>query len=57
MLYLAVETVTNPEEAAFLEAVARKEIPDTELARVIWRNMKLFPDAVLLTRVGGFYEV
>jgi hypothetical protein len=38
-------------------AVDRGEIPDTPLAEQIYANWTRFPDAILLTRVGKFYEV
>jgi hypothetical protein len=47
----------DPENAAFSRANKAGLVPDTDLARVIYRNMMMFPDEVLLTRVGGFYEV
>jgi len=33
------------------------KIPDTDLHKHVFRNMKRFPDCIVLTRVGKFYEV
>ncbi|TXT04394.1 hypothetical protein VHUM_04161 [Vanrija humicola] len=44
------------DEADFLAAVEAGTVPDTRLARVVWENWKRFPDCILLTQVGQFYE-
>ncbi|KAL1404999.1 hypothetical protein Q8F55_008617 [Vanrija albida] len=44
------------DEAEFLAAVEAGTVPDTRLARVVWTNWKRFPDCILLTQVGQFYE-
>jgi hypothetical protein len=38
-------------------AVDMKLFPDTNLAREIFTNLQAYPDDILLTRVGMFYEV
>jgi hypothetical protein len=43
--------------AAYLAAVAQGEVPDSPLAEQVYHNWKRFPDAIVLTRVGKFYEV
>jgi hypothetical protein len=45
------------EEAAYVEAVRNGTIPETPLAKLVWLNWRRFPDCVLLTQVGNFYEV
>jgi len=37
--------------------IASGDIPDTALAKQVYLNWKRFPDCVVLTRVGRFYEV
>jgi hypothetical protein len=39
------------------DAICREEIPDTQLLKDIYRNYLRFPDCIVLTRVGKFYEV
>lgn len=43
--------------ASYLAAVAQGEVPDSPLAEQVYQNWKRFPDAIVLTRVGKFYEV
>lgn len=38
-------------------AIDRREFPDTVLAHGIFTNMQKYPDDIILTRVGMFYEV
>lgn len=51
------QTLYEYDEADFLAAVEAGTVPDTRLARVVWANWKRFPDCILLTQVGQFYEV
>ncbi len=44
-------------EAAFLRAVEAGELPGTDLSKVVYKHRMRFPDAIVLTRVGKFYEV
>ena len=44
-------------EEAYQIAVREGNVPDTELSRVVFKHQMRFPDAILLTRVGSFYEV
>ena len=44
-------------EAQYRTAVSQGVLPDTPLAREVYGYWKLFPDAILLMRVGKFYEV
>lgn len=53
----AAETVQAVSETGYRAAVTRGEVPDSPLAEQVYENWKRFPDAVLLTRVGKFYEV
>ena len=39
------------------KALDEWKIPDTDLAKHVFRNTKRFPDCIVLTRVGKFYEV
>lgn len=39
------------------DAIRQGVIPDTPLAHEVYLNWKRFPDCILLTRVGKFYEV
>lgn len=45
------------ENAEFARAVKAGQVPDTALSRLIYDNWKRFPDCVLLTQVGSFFEV
>lgn len=45
------------EEELYREAVKTGDIPDTALAKQVYLNWKRFPDCIVLTRVGKFYEV
>lgn len=48
----------SPEEQAEYEAALKAgEIPETPLSKLVWLNWKRFPDCILLTQVGNFYEV
>lgn len=38
-------------------AVKERSFPDTPLAKEIFNNMKAYPDDIVLTKVGMFYEV
>nr|XP_019048677.1 hypothetical protein I302_02450 [Kwoniella bestiolae CBS 10118]OCF27607.1 hypothetical protein I302_02450 [Kwoniella bestiolae CBS 10118] len=51
-------TVLSPaeEQAAVDEAVKAGTIPDSALSREVYTNWLRFPDCILLTRVGKFYE-
>lgn len=53
------DTEASPSDltAQYKAAVVRGEVPDTPLAEEVYTNWKRFPDAILLTRVGKFYEV
>ena len=53
------EVDVNPkaEEDDYLSAVVKGEIPDTALAKQVYLNWRRFPDCIILTRVGKFYEV
>ena len=44
-------------DAQYRTAVSQGVLPDTPLAREVYGYWKLFPDAILLMRVGKFYEV
>ncbi|WVO18464.1 hypothetical protein L204_106181 [Cryptococcus depauperatus] len=44
------------EEEDLEKAIRTGVIPDTPLAREVYVNWKRFPDCILLTRVGNFYE-
>lgn len=44
-------------DAQYREAVSQGVLPDTPLAREVFGYWKRFPDAILLMRVGKFYEV
>ena len=44
------------EEDIYREAVRMGDIPDTALAKQVYLNWKRFPDCIVLTRVGKFYE-
>ena len=41
----------------FDQAVNEDRVPNTDLAKVVFRNWRRFPDCIVLTRVGKFYEV
>lgn len=45
------------EEHLYRQAVKTGDIPDTALAKQVYLNWKRFPDCIVLTRVGKFYEV
>lgn len=45
------------EEAEYRAALEAGEIPETPLSKLVWLNWKRFPDCILLTQVGNFYEV
>jgi len=49
--------IAEDEERLYKEAIASGDIPDTALAKQVYLNWKRFPDCVVLTRVGKFYEV
>jgi DNA mismatch repair ATPase MutS len=49
--------VAEDEERLYKDAIASGDIPDTALAKQVYLNWKRFPDCVVLTRVGKFYEV
>jgi hypothetical protein len=49
--------VAEDEEKLYKDAIASGDIPDTALAKQVYLNWKRFPDCVVLTRVGKFYEV
>jgi hypothetical protein len=49
--------VAEDEERLYRDAIASGDIPDTALAKQVYLNWKRFPDCVVLTRVGKFYEV
>lgn len=49
--------VDNQDDLEFQAAVAANKVPETYLSRLVWDNWKRFPDCVLLTQVGNFYEV
>ncbi|WWD22390.1 hypothetical protein CI109_106881 [Kwoniella shandongensis] len=44
------------EEEDLRQAIAEGIIPNTPLAKEVYINWKRFPDCILLTRVGKFYE-
>jgi len=53
-----VRTPEDPElEAKWRHAVKTRVFPDTPLAHGIFVNMQKYPDDIILTRVGMFYEV
>lgn len=39
------------------KALDNGEIPDSPLAHTVFRNWKRFPDCIVMTKVGKFYEV
>lgn len=45
------------ENAEFARAVKAGQVPDTALSRLVFDNWKRFPDCILLTQVGNFFEV
>jgi hypothetical protein len=47
----------SQEEEVYRRAVAEGDVPDTALAKQVYLNWKRFPDCIVLTRVGKFYEV
>ncbi len=47
-------TENDPELEAALE---EGSIPDSPLARQVFANWKRYPESIVLTRVGKFYEV
>lgn len=49
--------VLSDEEALYKQAIISGDIPDTALAKQVYLNWKRFPDCIVLTRVGKFYEV
>jgi len=49
--------VPENKEKLYKDAIASGDIPDTALAKQVYLNWKRFPDCVVLTRVGKFYEV
>jgi hypothetical protein len=49
--------ILSDEEEMYKEAVKTGDIPDTALAKQVYLNWKRFPDCIVLTRVGKFYEV
>ena len=49
----ALQTIEDQIRQAILE----NRIPNTDLAVSIFRNVLRFPDCLVLTRVGKFYEV
>ena len=49
--------VAEDEERLYKDAIASGDIPDTALAKQVYLNWKRFPECVVLTRVGKFYEV
>ena len=49
--------VLSEEEELYREAIRTGDIPDTALAKQVYLNWKRFPDCIVLTRVGKFYEV
>ena len=49
--------IAEDEERLYKDAIASGDIPDTALAKQVYLNWKRFPDCVVLTRVGKFYEV
>ena len=44
-------------DAAMQAAIKAGELPDTQLSKMVFKNSMRFPDAIVLTRVGKFYEV
>jgi hypothetical protein len=55
-----LDQVDDPEqdlEAKWQRAIDLREFPDTGLAHGIFLNMQKYPDDIILTRVGMFYEV
>jgi hypothetical protein len=44
-------------DAKWQRAIDLREFPDTVLAHGIFTNMQKYPDDIILTRVGMFYEV
>ena len=44
-------------QAEFKALIEAKSLPETSLSYVVFQHMKWFPDAIILTRVGKFYEV
>ncbi|KLT41663.1 hypothetical protein CC85DRAFT_247234 [Cutaneotrichosporon oleaginosum] len=44
------------ENAEFARAVKAGQVPDTALSRIVYDNWKRFPDCILLTQVGNFFE-
>ena len=52
-----VDSSAKTEEAEYHAAITHGTIPDTALAKQVWQNWMRFPDCIVLTRVGKFYEV
>lgn len=52
-----VITCSKAEIEHLQDAIQQGVIPDTPLAHEVYLNWKRFPDCILLTRVGKFYEV
>lgn len=52
-----VITCSKTEIEYLQDAIQQGVIPDTPLAHEVYLNWKRFPDCILLTRVGKFYEV
>ena len=48
--------VAEDEERLYKDAVAAGDVPDTALSKQVYLNWKRFPDCIVLTRVGKFYE-
>lgn len=44
------------ENAEFARAIKAGQVPDTALSRLVYDNWKRFPDCILLTQVGNFFE-
>ncbi|BEJ10769.1 hypothetical protein CspHIS471_0101910 [Cutaneotrichosporon sp. HIS471] len=44
------------ENAEFARAVKAGKVPDTALSRLVYDNWRRFPDCILLTQVGSFFE-
>ncbi|WVR03472.1 hypothetical protein IAU60_000463 [Kwoniella sp. DSM 27419] len=53
---LSSDLSTADEEAQIAQAIADGTIPDSALSREVYANWLRFPDCILLTRVGKFYE-
>lgn len=54
---LALARSTAEDNEKYAAEVRAGRVPATPLSRLVWENWKRFPDCILLTQVGNFYEV